>query len=313
MPQPDLIGQIVRPDPVGVRTVWPGEATHFTPWLAENLDWLDGLGLGPLELLGTEVALPTVNRNLDILARTLDGGKIAIENQYLRVDHDHLTRGLAYAVGHDARALVVIAEDHGQEFVAIADYLNSAYEQLGADKGIAVFLVQLTAERVADAIVPRFQVVARPNTWLAAVHDQEDGGPRSVPAFLAACDTGFRASAEKILKDWDARPGASMRINAGSVSVSLDYPYIPGEAPRSVYVLYKTGQMTVNRGYFIEFGSLSEDRVAEMDATLKGLFPTLNDKPYYPSVTSPQPQQTAAFADWLIGELAAGSVGSPPA
>lgn len=258
------------------------------------------------------MSLPTVNRNLDILARTPDGGRIAIENQYLRVDHDHLTRGLAYAVGHDARALVVIAEDHGQEFVAIADYFNSAYEQLGAEKGIAVFLVQLTAERVADAIVPRFLVVARPNTWLTAVHDHEDGGPRSVPAFLAACESDFRASAEKILEDWESRAGASMRINAGSVSISLDYPYIPGEAPRSVYVLYKTGQMTVNRGYFIEFGSMSEDRVAEMDATLRGLFPTINDKPYYPSVIMPQPQPAATFADWLIDELAADSSSHSP-
>ncbi len=313
MSQPDQIGRIVRPEPVSVRTVWPGEATHFTPWLAANLDWLDGLGLGPLELLGTEVTLPTVNRNLDILARTSDGGRIAIENQYLRVDHDHLTRGLAYAVGHDARALVVIAEDHGQEFVAIADYLNSAYEQLGAEKGIAVFLVQLTAERVGTAIVPRFQVVARPNTWLTAVHDQEDGGPRSVPAFLAVCDNDFRASAQAILAAWEARPGASMRINAGSVSISLDYPYVPGEATRSVYVLYTSGQMTVNRGYFVEFGSLTEDRVSEMDTVLKNLFPTLNDKPYYPSLTTPQPQATAAFADWLIGELATGHSDSPSA
>lgn len=76
--------QIVRPQPVAVRTVWPGEATDFTPWLAENLDWLEPLGLGPLELVGTEVSLPTVNRNLDILARTPDGRAIAIENQYLR-------------------------------------------------------------------------------------------------------------------------------------------------------------------------------------------------------------------------------------
>ena len=133
-----------------------------------------------------------------------------------------------------------------------------------------------------------------------------------MPAFLAACESGFRASAEKILKDWEARAGASMRINAGSVSISIDYPYIPGEAPRSVYVLYKTGQMTVNWGYFIEFGSLSEDRVAEMDATLQGLFPTINDKPYYPSVITPQPHPTAAFADRLIDELAAGSSGSSP-
>ncbi|SDM41465.1 hypothetical protein SAMN05660642_02453 [Geodermatophilus siccatus] len=287
--------------------MWPGEATHFTPWLAANLDWLDALGLGRLELVGTEVVLPTVNRNLDILARTPDGRRIAIENQYLKVDHDHLTRGLAYAVGHDAKALVVIAEDHGSEFIAIADYLNSAYEQLGSEKGIAVFLVQVTAEQVGQAIVPRFTVVARPNTWLTAVHGQDDGGPRSVTALLAACDSSFRSAAQEILEQWESRPGASMRINAGSVSVSLDYPYIPGEGPRSVYVLYGTGVMTVNRGYFKDFGSLGEDRVAELDRALETHFPALNDRPYYPSVVAPEPGPTAAFADWLIEWIPGGS------
>lgn len=136
------IDLIVRPSPAAVRDVWPGEARDFTPWLAENLDWLaEALDWGSLTLVGTEVPVPDVARNLDILATAADGSRVAIENQYRRVDHDHLTRGLAYAVGHEANALVVIAEDHAREFVAIADYLNTAYEELGPKKGIAVFLV----------------------------------------------------------------------------------------------------------------------------------------------------------------------------
>jgi hypothetical protein len=59
------------------------------------------------------------------------------------------------------RALVVIAEHYGAEFVAIVDYLNRAHEQLGQEEGIAVFLVGPTAERVVDAIVPRFTAVSR--------------------------------------------------------------------------------------------------------------------------------------------------------
>lgn len=299
MSLPDQVERIVRPKPVAVRVVWPGEATHFTPWLAANLDWLETLGLGPLELVGTEVTLPTVNRNLDVLARTADGRAIAIENQYLKIDHDHLTRGLAYAVGHHAKALVVIAEDHGAEFVAIADYLNSAYEQLGQEEGIAVFLVRLTVERVVDAIVPRFTVVSRPNTWLIAVHDDETA-TSTVEAFLAACNEPVRDRARAIVTQWGARPGASMRINPKSASVTLDFPYVPGQPPRSIYVLYGNGSMTVNRGYFIEQGQLAEDRVVQMDEALARHFPTLTEKPYYPSVSPPDPTQTAMFADWFL-------------
>src|SRR5688572_30817796 len=150
MTEPRPIDRIVRPEPVAIRAVWPGEATHFTPWLAANLDWLDVLGLGPLQHLGTEVPIPGVGRNLDILASTPGGLRVAIENQYQKADHDHLTRGLAYALGVQptAKALVVISEEHRAEFVAIADYLNTAYERLGADDGIALFLVTLAVERV---------------------------------------------------------------------------------------------------------------------------------------------------------------------
>jgi hypothetical protein len=242
----------------------------------------------------------TVNRNLDILARTPDGRAIAIENQYLKTDHDHLTRGLAYAVGHEAKALVVISEDHGAEFVAIADYLNSAYEQMGQDRGIAVFLVRLTVERIGKSFVPRFSVVSRPNTWLEAVHGDEEIGARTVSAFLESCTESVRDSFKTILEEWAARPAASMRINPKSASVSLDLPYVPGQTSRSVYVLYGSGVMTVNRGYFIEFGSLSEERVRQLDEALQRHFPALKERPYYPSVPRPDPTQTAEFANWLI-------------
>jgi hypothetical protein len=82
------------------------------------------------------------------LAETSVGRRVAIENQYHRVDHDHLTRGLAYAVGLDARALLVVAEDHGPEFAAIADYMDRCAEALGVERSIGVFLVAVGLERV---------------------------------------------------------------------------------------------------------------------------------------------------------------------
>jgi hypothetical protein len=154
---------------VPVRTVWPSEAADFTSWLGGNLDFLDELGLGQLALVEVEAQLPGLGRSLDILAETADGRRVAIENQYQAIDHDHLTRGLAYAVGHEARALVVIAEEHRPEFVAVADYLNRCQEAVGDEHGIAVFLVSLSVERITDAYVPRFTVQSQPDAWRAAV------------------------------------------------------------------------------------------------------------------------------------------------
>src|SRR3954454_17975536 len=90
--EPRPIDLIVRPEAAAVRSVWVGEATDFTPWLKDNLDWLDVLGLGPLELVGVEVPIPDVGRTLDILARTPANIPVAIENQFRKPDHDPLTR-----------------------------------------------------------------------------------------------------------------------------------------------------------------------------------------------------------------------------
>lgn len=296
---PRPVDLIVRPSPAAVREVWPGEATDFTPWLAQNLDWLsEALDLGPLTLSGTEVPIPDVGRNLDILATAPDGTKVAIENQYRRLDHDHLTRGLAYAVGHEAGVLVVVAEDHAREFVAIVDYLNSAYEELGPKKGIAVFLVRFGVQKVGVHYVPRFEVVSRPNSWLTEIQQGADAAVTTVEAFLSQCDPAFRDNAARILSDWMLREGAKIRVNPGAQSVSLDYPYDPG-GKQSVYVVWTNGQVTINRGYFRETVA-TEDILPELDRQLGQAFPGYKANTYYPSVLNPDPVGVTSFADWLF-------------
>jgi hypothetical protein len=158
--------EFARPQEVDLRDAWKQEDADFTPWLSKNLDYLDDLGLGSLSLIDTEVLIPGVKRRLDILAETADERLIAIENQYRAADHDHLTRGLAYAAGLETAALIVIAEEHHPEFRAVADYLNRSAEVLG-DDGIAIFLLTVTVEKLGNFLIPRFEVVSRPNTWRA--------------------------------------------------------------------------------------------------------------------------------------------------
>jgi hypothetical protein len=82
--------------------------------------------IGESTTIQTEVLIPGVGRRLDILVTLSDGTKIAIENQFNSLDHDHLTRSLAYAVGLDVSTVIVIAESHKSEFVNVATYLNAA-------------------------------------------------------------------------------------------------------------------------------------------------------------------------------------------
>ena len=173
----------VKPEQVALREVWQREDSDFTPWLAENLDYLDDLGLGELTLLDTEVEVPGVGRRLDILAETASEERIAIENQYNTADHDHLTRGLSYAVGLNASALVVIAESHNSEFRAVAEYLNRGAEMLGKE-GIHIFLVSIRVEKIDQYMIPRFEVVEEPNTWRAEIAASPTGKKISEAAEL---------------------------------------------------------------------------------------------------------------------------------
>lgn len=150
---------------INIREVWPGEAADFTPWLAENLEALsEHIEVGELELDRTEVEVPG-GRRLDILAKDTDGRRWAVENQYGEADHDHLTRALAYAVGLECRAVIVVAESHRDEFVAVADEWNRYSEAYGSD-GIRLFLVAIEAGRIGESVPGfRFRLVAGPNEW----------------------------------------------------------------------------------------------------------------------------------------------------
>lgn len=160
---------------VDIREVWSKEDRNFTPWIADpevTAKLLDQCGIdydGELTI-ETEVTLSGYKRKLDVLVKSSSGDRIAIENQFNEADHDHMTRALAYAVGLDAKAVIIVAESHRPEFVAVANYLNAAALS-HQDKGIPIFLVsiELFAAPSGGSYFPRFEIVARPDEWKAAV------------------------------------------------------------------------------------------------------------------------------------------------
>ena len=166
--------EFIKPEELPIRDAWKREDKDFTPWLSKNLHFLNELGFGELSLISTEVSVPGISRRLDILAETPDGNRIAIENQFNSSDHDHMTRGLAYAVGLNTRALIIIAEDHRPEFRAVAEYLNNSAEVLNED-GVHIFLVAIKVEKVGDFVIPRFEVLEEPNSWKMEISDSDIG------------------------------------------------------------------------------------------------------------------------------------------
>lgn len=224
---------------------WKGEAADFTPLLAEQLDAL-GAEIGvDLASIGESEVLTAGGRRIDIVAQGEDGAEFVIENQYGRGDHDHLTRGLAYAVARRARGLVVVAEEHRDEFRAVAQYLNELAEH-DPQRGIAIWLVEAKAVRIGDSPwAPLFSTVVEPNTFAAAVEQakQSEAPLGSLDDFWAqftAKDT--LAAARSVVERW-LSSGYRRRLGPNHVVLEAAGPSVSGV--RTVVAVYSDGRVMV--------------------------------------------------------------------
>lgn len=223
---------------------WKGEASDFTPLLADQLDNLgDALGID-LAAVGKSEVLTAGGRRIDIVAQGEDGSEFVIENQYGRADHDHLTRGLAYAVARHARGLVVVAEEHRDEFKAVAQYLNDMAE-LDRERGISVWLVEAKAVRIGDSPwAPLFTAVIEPNAFTATVEQAKMAEkPGSLEEFYGQFSVpDARAAAEKVLNAW-LSAGFKRRIESNHVVLEAPGPATSGV--RTVIALFNDGRILV--------------------------------------------------------------------
>lgn len=229
---------------------WVGEAADFTPLLAEQLDAL-GSAIGvDLASVG-KAEVPTAGgRRIDIVARTEDGSEFVIENQYGRGDHDHLTRGLAYAVARRARGLVVVAEEHRDEFRAVAQYLNEMAEH-DRERGIAVWLVEAKAVRIEDSNwAPLFTAVVEPNAFTATVElaKQNEAPARSLESLWTqfTSDATLKV-AQEVVHIWR---DLGHRIRLGPNHVVLEAKGPSSGGIRTVVVLYPDGRVLVPFGSY---------------------------------------------------------------
>jgi len=140
------------------REAWSGEATDFTPWLAESLDVLGSeLGLA-LTLRAREH--PVGRYYLDLLLEDARGRTVAVENQFGQTDHDHLGKVMTYAAGTKADVVIWIAETFTEEHAAALTWLNQT-----SLPGVGFFGIELEVLRIGAEQAPHFRVVVRPNEW----------------------------------------------------------------------------------------------------------------------------------------------------
>ena len=230
---------------------WRGEASDFTPLLNQQLDVLgEAIGVDLVSVGNAEVATDG-GRRIDIVASADDGAEFVIENQYGRADHDHLTRGLAYAVARRARGLIVVAEEHRDEFRAVAQYLNELAE-LEPAKGIAVWLVEAKAIRIGDSPwAPLFAAVVEPNRFTATVEEAKQRDRRLLPtadAFWAQFnDPALLEAAQAVIGAWEDR-ARRWKLGPDHAVLMAVGPAVSGL--HSVIRIYSDGSVAVPFGAY---------------------------------------------------------------
>lgn len=212
--------------------------------LASQLDQV-GTAIGvDLSAVGTTEVPTAGGRRIDIVAEGTDGAELVIENQYGSADHDHLTRGLAYAVARRARGLVLIAEEHRDEFRALAGYLNRLAE-LDQDNGISVWLVEVKAVRIAGSPwAPLFNAIVEPNSFTAVVEQAKQASSRLTESefWEQFTDDATRSVVQQIVAKW---VNAGYRRRLAKDNVVLEAPGPAASKVRSVVALYSDGKVFV--------------------------------------------------------------------
>lgn len=141
--------------PVDLREVWRTEDKHFTPWLAENIECLNEI-LG-LNLQVEETEYKAGSFEIDILA-TEAQGKVIIENQFGKSDHDHLGKILTYLTNVGASIAIWICEEPRQEHIDVINELNKAMSQ-------RFYMLGIKAYKIGESEpAPMFNIVATPIT-----------------------------------------------------------------------------------------------------------------------------------------------------
>ena len=157
------LGELIK---VPLREFWEGEASDFTPWLADE----ENIGLLG-DTIGVELEVEAQERNVgpfraDILCKDISTDNwVLIENQLEPTNHTHLGQLLTYAAGLNAVTVVWIAESFTNEHRAALDWLNKITAE-----GFSFFGLEIELWRIDDSRgAPKFNVVSHPNNWTKTV------------------------------------------------------------------------------------------------------------------------------------------------
>jgi len=126
-----------------IRDIWKTEDKDFTPWLVQNIALLN-------EDLGLNIQDPESEKKLDTFKVDIvaedDQGKVIIENQFEKSDHDHLGKLLTYISNvENTKKAIWIVEDVKPEHHRAIEWLNANV------KTCLFFLVKIQVFKIKDS------------------------------------------------------------------------------------------------------------------------------------------------------------------
>jgi hypothetical protein len=148
------IGKIER---VNLRSIWKREATDFTKWLAENMDYLN-------EIIDLDISVESIEEKVgpyrvDIFGESGDGRKLIIENQLEKTDHTHLGQLITYLVNLDVKIAIWITSQPTDEHQAVIEWLNEI-----TPDDLSFYLIKVEGIKIKDqeSVAPLFTVIEGP-------------------------------------------------------------------------------------------------------------------------------------------------------
>lgn len=142
-----------------------------------------------------------------------------------------------------------MAEEHRDEFRAVAQYLNELAEH-DSDRGIAIWLVEAKAVRIEDSPwAPLFAAVVEPNSFTAKVEQAKQAeAVGSLDEFWGQFDSPSTLEAARtVLARW---MDAGHRRRLGPNHVVLEAAAPSSSGVRTVVALYSDGRVLVPFGSY---------------------------------------------------------------
>ena len=150
------MSNIRKIETIRLRSHFRSESGDFTPWLADNLEYVSEAI--HVKLVNPSTEQTSENFRVDIQAELEDGSGVVIENQFGDSNHDHLGKIITYRTAFDAKLAIWIVERAKEEHVAAVNWLNET------DNGCDFYLLELQLIRIGDSpLGPLFTIKSAPS------------------------------------------------------------------------------------------------------------------------------------------------------